>query len=438
MATQIEGKKRPKSTEIFSKSEAVVPGGVNSPVRSFYSLSTKAVVAEKGAGDTIWDVDGNPYIDYCCSWGPLILGHGDPDVLKALHEQLDRATTFGITTEIEQKLAEKICTLIPSVEKVRFVSSGTEAGMSVHRLARGYTGRDLIVKFNGHYHGHSDAYLLNAGSGATDLESSTFSAGVPQDVIKNTVSLPFNEVETVREFIRTHGDKIAGVILEPIAGNMGLVPSKHEFVQMLREETKAVGALLIFDEVISGFRASLTGAQGVYGIEPDLSLFGKIIGGGLPAAAFGGKREIMDCLAPLGKVYQAGTLSGNPLAMVAGYETIKKLEKPGFYAELEEKTNRITRPVKQFIEKYNIDACLQQHGSLFTLFFGLKKVEKQEDLHALDQKRFCRFFNFLFENGVYPPPSAYEAFFVSIVHSSDHLDRTRDLIIQFLEDEYQL
>ena len=389
---------RPKSDAIYTASLERMPGGVNSPVRAFKGLDMTPMIVERGKGDTIWDVDGNAYIDYCLSWGPLILGHAPDAVVRRACEQMERGSSFGIATPYEFLLAEKIHTHLPTLEKLRFVSSGSEATMSAIRLARGYTGRNILVKFSGHYHGHSDCLLIQAGSGVTHLPKAT-SKGIPDSVIQHTVCLPFNDIETCRSYIRSHPD-IAAVILEPVAGNMGVVPAEQEFIDMLRQETAACGALLIFDEVITGFRVGLNGAQGLYGIEPDLTCLGKVVGGGYPVAAFGGKKEIMDLIAPLGAVYQGGTLSGNPVAMCAGLETLSQVEQEGFYEALEKKTRLLTDPIEHYIEQNNLNAVLTRVGSMFTLFFGVSQVSGKEDLAHLDEARFKAFFHYLFERGI--------------------------------------
>ncbi len=382
-------KKREKSQEIFAASCRVIPGGVNSPVRAFTGLGMTPLVVTEGEGAVIRDIDGHAYIDYCCSWGALILGHAHPAVVQAATEQMARGSTFGIVTPYELQLAEKIRDHLPSIEKIRFVSSGTEAVMSAIRLARGCTGKDKIVKFMGHYHGHSDSLLSR-------------SKGVPPDFVKHTISLPFNEIDVCRAYLRS-SDDVAAVILEPIAGNMGLVPAARDFIAMLREETEKKRIILIFDEVITGFRVGLKGAQGFYNIQPDLTCLGKIIGGGFPAAAFGGRAGLMDQLAPLGEVYQAGTLSGNPVAMRAGLATLLELEKPGFYEKLEAKTLSL-------VEAFHTAVHL---GSMFTPFFDSK------------------FFNHLFQRGIYFAPSAYEINFVSSAHTDEQIELTREAILQF-------
>ncbi|MBS0653878.1 MAG: glutamate-1-semialdehyde 2,1-aminomutase [Verrucomicrobia bacterium] len=424
---------RPKSEEIYAASLKRMPGGVNSPVRAFKGFDMTPMVVERGKGDTIWDVDGNAYIDYCLSWGPLILGHAHPAVVKRACEQMERGSSFGIATPYEFLLAEKINAHLPTMEKLRFVSSGSEATMSAIRLARGFTGRNTLVKFSGHYHGHSDCLLIQAGSGVTHLPKAT-SKGIPDSVIQHTVCLPFNDLAACRSYIRNHPD-IAAVILEPVAGNMGVVPAEQEFVDMLREETAACGALLIFDEVITGFRVGLRGAQEYYRIKPDLTCLGKVIGGGYPVAAFGGRKEIMDMIAPLGAVYQGGTLSGNPVAMCAGLETLSHVEQEGFYENLEKKTRLLTDPIEHYLEQNNVPALLTRVGSMFTLFFGVTEVKGREDLAQLDEAKFKGFFQYLFERGIYAPPSAYEAWFVSSAHTEENLLYTRDTVLAFLKNQ---
>lgn len=412
MKTVIPIKGRPISKEIFEKSASMIPGGVNSPVRAFPGLGMTPLIAERGTGDMVWDVDGNGYIDYCGSWGALILGHAHPRVVQAAIEQVQLGSTFGIATSVEAEIAAQVIKHTPSIEKIRFVSSGTEACMSAVRLARGFTGKNTVLKFDGNYHGHFDSFLLRAGSGVSYLNESS-SKGIPADFVRHTISLPYNDIEGVRTFVRSRTD-LAAIMLEPVAGNMGVVPADAAFIQMLREESLKSGALLIFDEVMTGFRVGLKSAQGLYGVTPDLSCFGKIVGGGFPAAAFGGRKEIMDCLAPLGQVYQAGTLSGNPVAMKAGRTTLLELEKPGLYEELERKTNIIADPLREAGVKVN------QVGSMFTVFLG--------------NERYKELFVFLFEKGIYFPPSQYEACFVSTAHTEEHLEQTRNAVFQFLDN----
>jgi len=419
------------SEKTFASLCEVIPGGVNSPVRACGTLRKTPLIAERGAGDLIFDPEGNSYIDYCCSWGPLLHGHAHPEILEAVEARMRKGSSFGATTEIEERLARKIVEAVPSIEKLRFVSSGTEATMSAVRLARGFTGRSLVLKFNGNYHGHADLFLVQAGSGTATLSPSSSSAGIPEAAVQNSASLPYNDLEAARHFIRAHAEELACVILEPVAGNMGVVPASPDFLQMLRQETQQCGALLIFDEVISGFRLCMGGAQLQYGILPDLTCLGKVIGGGFPAAAFGGSAEIMDHLAPLGTVYQAGTLSGNPVAMEAGLQTLLLAERTGFYEKLEEKANRITRPVREALER--TPHSLRQAGSLFTLFFGVKNVSCFEEAKKADLDAFGSFFRFMWENGVYIPPSQFEAWFVSAAHTEEHLDRTCRLILQWVK-----
>jgi len=423
---------RPKSQAIYQAACTIIPGGVHSPVRAFPGLDLTPLIVSHGKDDQIWDVDGHKYIDYCGSWGALILGHAAPQVVQAAAQQLERGSSFGISTEIEQQFTAELLRHFPSMDKMRFVSSGTEATMSAVRLARGYTGRPLLVKFDGNYHGHADSMLIRAGSGVSHLKKAS-SKGIPAGMVRYTVSLPFNDVEGVRDFLRSRKD-VAAVIVEPIAGNMGVVPATPAFLQMLREETKMTGALLIIDEVITGFRVGIKGAQGKYGIVPDLTCLGKIIGGGFPAAAFGGKKEIMDHLAPLGPVYQAGTLSGNPVALAAGQAALKQIETQGFYEKLNQKTNFLLDPIQECIRQKNLPVCLQREASMFTLFLGVREVKCKSDLDTLDHALFKRYFQTLFGKGIYMPPSAYEAAFVSQAHTLENLAFTRDAILDFLKE----
>lgn len=428
MNTELQDRVRPKSERVYEESCRVIPKGVNSPVRSFPDLDETPLVVESGSGDTIVDVDGNRYIDFCHSWGALILGHAHPQIVEATQRRIALGSTFGITTEIEAKLAKKVTEFIPSIEKVRFVSSGTEACMSAIRLARGFTGRDLILKFAGNYHGHADSFLVQAGSGLAGASS----AGVPEEFVKKTLTVPYNDIEGCRRLFHEYSSQLAAVIVEPIAANMGVSLPKPGFLEMLREESQKIGALLIFDEVITGFRVALGGAQSVYDIKPDLTCLGKIVGGGFPAAAFGGRGEIMDYLAPVGPVYQAGTLSGNPVAMEAGLQTLTLLERPGFYEMLAEKTAAITQPIKEHLASKGLNGCVQECCGLFTLFFGAREVSDLDDCKKLDLDHFRRFFSELFRRGIYLSPSQYEANFISVAHTSDHLAYTRDAIIELL------
>lgn len=421
---------RTKSEEVYKASCQVIPGGVNSPVRSFPGLRQTPLVVESGYGDKIVDVDGNTYIDFCCSWGALIHGHAHPRIVEEAQKRVAMGSSFGITTAVEAKLASLVAEHVPTIDKVRFVSSGTEATMSAIRLARGFTGRDLIVKFAGHYHGHADTLLIQAGSGAIHLPSS---AGVPQDFVKHTLNIPFNDFEACLEVFYSYGDRIAAVIVEPIAANMGLIPPKEGFLEMLRDVTQKKGALLIFDEVITGFRVALGGAQEFFGIEPDLTCLGKIVGGGFPAAAFGGRADVMEKMAPNGPVYQAGTLSGNPVAMEAGIQALTLCAQPGFYQTLEEKTTLLTEPIRELIEELDLNMAMHQIGSLFTLFFGKRKLENLEDVKGCNEEIFIRFFHTLFEQGIYLSPSQFEANFLSMAHQPESLIKCSRAICAFLK-----
>lgn len=420
------------SKEILEKSREVITGGVNSPVRAFIGLGIDPMIVREGKGDMIWDADGMPYIDFCMSWGAMLHGHAHPAIVEVAQERLSMGSSFGIATEEEEWLARELVGAVKSLERVRFVSSGTEAVMTAVRIARGYTGRSIVIKFDGNYHGHSDSFLVKAGSGVSQMSQESSSSGVPEEVVRHTVSLPYNDSEAFKRVMNDpyYSDWIAAVVIEPIAANMGVVPSEKEFLKVLREETKRIGALLIFDEVISGFRVAYGGAQSMCGIDPDLSCFGKIIGGGFPAAAVGGKKEIMDVLAPKGTVYQAGTLSGNPVAMVAGLKSLELAKQEGFYKELKRKTEIITKPVREHLK----GGCLQETVGMFTLFFGPEKVSSFEDLKELDKERFKDYFRFMWERGIYISPSPYEACFISSAHTDENLEKTRDAMIEFLSE----
>jgi len=425
---------RKKSKKIYAQSCDVIASGVNSPVRGFANLSMDPLIVQSGYQDEIVDADGNRYLDYCQSWGALICGHCHPTIVEAAQMQVARGSTFGIATQIEQQLAAKICTHVQSMESLRFVSSGTEATMSAIRVARGFTKKEYIVKFTGNYHGHSDQLLVQAGSGVAELCSSASSAGLAPDAVRYTLCLPFNCIDSIKRLFRdpVMANNIAAVIVEPVAANMGVVAAMPAFLEQLRVETERVGSLLIFDEVISGFRVGLGGAQELYGVYPDLTCLGKIVGGGYPAAAFGARREIMDQLAPKGDVYQAGTLSGNPVAMAAALKTLELCEKEGFYKNLQEKTDLLTKPINAFIEEKGINACIAQCGSLFTLFFGTKRVRSFEDTKGLDLEMFKSYYHFMFSRGIYLSPSQFEANFVSSAHTEEHLLKTKDAILEFL------
>jgi len=427
---------RDKSQAIYEKLCQIIPGGVNSPVRSCVAMGQLPMVVEQGLGDLVTDADGHSYIDYCGSWGALLHGHAHPQILSAVQKRMQKGTSFGITTAIEGELAQEVIRLIPSIEKIRFVNSGTEATMSVVRLARGFTKRDVIIKFSGNYHGHADFFLIQAGSGLLDVSSTASSAGIPEEIVSQTLSLPYNDIETCRAIFNhpTYQSRIAAVILEPVAGNMGVIPADQAFIDFLREETCRQGALLIFDEVMTGFRVAKQGAQGFYGVRPDLTCLGKIIGGGFPVAAFGGRRDIMDFLAPLGPVYQAGTLSGNPLAMEAGLQSLKLLQEPGFYERLQYKTDLIVKPIQRKIKEKGWNACIQQAGAMFTLFFGKEQIRDLNDVLKINTVQFAKLFRSLFKQGIYLPPSAYEAWFMSAAHQEAHLEKTYQAVIQFMEE----
>ena len=421
---------REKSRQIFEKALTLIPGGVNSPARAFGGVGGAPVVIDRAEGPFLFDVDGNRYIDYVLSWGPMILGHADQRVVEALTLSAVKGTSYGAPTQAENDLAELVVKLVPSIEKVRLVNSGTEATMSAIRLARGYTGRDKIVKFIGCYHGHVDSLLVAAGSAAATL-SVPNSPGVTPGTAADTILLEYNDVEAVRRTFAERGSEIAGVIVEPVAGNMGCVPGKPEFLQALREETKKAGALLIFDEVMSGFRVAKGGAQEVYGIDPDLTTLGKVIGGGLPVGAYGGKAEFMNAVIPCGKVFQAGTLSGNPLATAAGIATLKALDAdPDFYAKIERTTARLADGLSQAANDANVKVSVQRCGGMATLFFLGEEDDAVVDWPSAarcDTKKFAKFFWKLLDGGVYLPCSQFEAMFTSVAHSDELIDRTIEI-----------
>ena len=409
------------SEKAYSEAIKYIPGGVNSPVRALRSVGEAPLFIAKADGTTLTDVDGNSFTDFCLSWGVFVLGHNHPQVRAAVNQAIELGTSYGIPTLQETALAKLVVDAVPSVEKVRFVSSGTEAVMSAIRVARGFTGRNAIVKFDGNYHGHADHLLVSAGSGVAQLSSSS-SSGVPADFTKHTLSLPYNDVAAIKEVFSVRGNEIAAVILEPVAANMGVVIPTVDFLKTLREITAQYGALLIFDEVITGFRLGLSGAQGRLGIVPDLSCFGKIIGGGFPAAAFGGRAEIMDLLAPLGPVYQAGTLSGNPVAMASGIQTIALLNEPDFYIKLETKSNTFIAELKNIIK--GKDIVLNHIGSMFTFFFSDHEIRNFDDVKRSDTERFAKLFRAMLKENVYLSPSAFEACFVSAAHTQNDLELT--------------
>ena len=401
-----------------------MPGGVNSPVRAFKSVGRSPIFISRAQGSRIWDVDRNEYIDYVGSWGPMILGHAHPEVLEAVRKVMMDGTSFGAATEREIEMAELICNLVPSVEMIRMVNSGTEATMSAVRLARAFTGREKIIKFEGCYHGHADSFLIKAGSGATTLGIPD-SPGVPSSVASGTLNAQFNNLESVRTLIEQHRDQVATLIVEPVVGNMGCVPPEPGFLQGLRDLCSKHGIVFIMDEVMTGFRVSLGGAQQVYGVQPDLTTLGKIIGGGLPVGAYGGKKEIMRLVAPLGAVYQAGTLSGNPLAMAAGIATLGILRRePSLYTRLEELGAKLENRLQRIIDSNGYPLTQNRVGSMFTLFFSAKKVVDYQTALQSDTQRFARYFNEMLARGVYLAPSQYEAAFISTAHSDEEIEKT--------------
>ena len=412
-----------KSFQLFTKAQEYIPGGVNSPVRAFKSVGLNPLFISKAKGCKVYDEDGKEYIDYVGSWGPMILGHSNPIILNALKEQLEYGTSYGAPTEKEVEIAKLIINAVPSVEKVRLVNSGTEATMSAIRLARGYTGKDKIIKFEGCYHGHVDALLVKAGSGALTFGTPD-SPGIPADFAKLTLTARFNDIESVKTLINENKGEIAAVILEPIPGNMGVIEPDIEFLKELREITLNENIILIFDEVMSGFRVSLGGAQELYNITPDLTTLGKIIGGGLPVGAFGGKKEIMDFIAPVGKVYQAGTLSGNPLAVTAGIETLKILNDNKIYEKLENSSAYLTDGMKNIIMNKNIPTCFKRVGSMFCMFFTNQNVTDFKTATTSNTELFSKYFSLMLKNNIYIAPSQYEAGFMSTAHTKEDLDKT--------------
>jgi glutamate-1-semialdehyde 2,1-aminomutase len=421
--SSIPQKDHSASQQPFERARRVLVGGVNSPVRAFGAVGGVPVIVDRARGSQVWDVEGNAYTDFICSWGALILGHADPAISAALSEQAGRGTSYGMTTELEVELAEMLQKALPSMERVRFVSSGTEATMSAIRLARAATKRDFIVKFEGGYHGHGDSFLTKAGSGLATLGIAA-SPGVPDALAELTLDAPYNDLEAVERLFESHGHDIAAVIIEPIAANMGVVTPLDGFLSELRELTKRHGALLIFDEVITGFRLCFGGAQNLFGVEPDLTTLGKIIGGGLPAAAYGGRRDLMERIAPLGPVYQAGTLSGNPLAMRAGIETLKRLAADGFYDSLERKAETLADAMRQSLSDTGVAGQVARAGSLLTLFFTAGPVGNYADAKTSDTRRFAAFFNEMLRRKVLLAPSQFEALFVSAAHSDEDIART--------------
>lgn len=415
--------KTDKSGRLFNEAKKYIPGGVNSPVRAFRSVLMDPLFIASGKGSKLYDADGNEFIDYVSSWGPLILGHANPEIIAAVESALTRGTSYGAPTELEVEMAKAVVAAVPSIEEVRMVSSGTEAVMSAIRLARGYTGRSKIVKFEGCYHGHSDSMLVKAGSGVTTLGLPD-SPGVTEGAAKDTLNLPYNDLPAVEQAMAEEGKRIAAVIVEPVAGNMGVVPPLPGFLEGLRKLTAEHGSLLIFDEVITGFRVSYGGAQELYGIMPDLTCLGKIIGGGFPVGAFGGRREIMEYLAPSGPVYQAGTLSGNPVAMAAGLANLKILSEKSVYQKLEKSSARLSEGLRAAAEAADVDFYATRVGSMSCLFFTKETVFDYQTAKTSDTAKYARYFAEMLDRGIYLAPSQFEAAFVSLAHTEEDIDKT--------------
>ena len=411
------------SRSLFQEAQKYIPGGVNSPVRACGAVGYDPTFIDRASGSKVYDVDGREYIDYIGSWGPMVLGHAFPAVVDAIRQAAERGTSYGAPTEMEIEMARLIVDTIPSIDMVRMVSSGTEAAMSAIRLARGYTRKNRIIKFEGCYHGHADSLLVKAGSGVATL-GIPGSPGVPEELAKLTITVPYNDIEAVKSAVGQNGDEIACVIVEPVAGNMGVVPPAHGFLEELRKITAERGILLIFDEVITGFRLTYGGFQNIAGIEPDLTCLGKIIGGGLPVGAFGGRKDIMEQLAPMGPVYQAGTLSGNPLAMAAGIATLNCLQKPGVYEALEEKTARLCTGIEKILEEKGVSRRINRVGSMFTLFFTQEDVTDFTSAAKSDTKLFSRHFGKMLAGGIMIAPSQFETSFVSLAHTDEDIDAT--------------
>jgi len=412
-----------KSHRLYKKAQTLIPGGVNSPVRAFRAVGGNPVFISRGQGSEIYDVDGNRYIDYVLSWGPLILGHAHPKVLNALRTALDKGTSYGAPTSLEVELAELVLKAYPSMDKVRMVNSGTEATMSAIRVARGFMGRDKIIKFEGCYHGHADGMLVKAGSGATTFGVPD-SPGVPKSYAKNTITVPFNDISACKEVIKNNWKSLACVILEPVVGNIGCVPPKPGFLETLRKLTKDYGIVLIFDEVMTGFRVAYGGAQAYYGISPDMTCLGKVIGGGLPVGAYGGKKEIMAMVSPEGPVYQAGTLSGNPLAMTAGIETLKILSKKDTYKKLEQKASSLEKGLIDAAKRAGVKTRFYRAGTMFCTYFTDTPVVDYQTAKTSDTARFARFFLSMLKKGIYIAPSQFEAGFISLAHSVNDIEKT--------------
>ncbi|HIJ59168.1 MAG TPA: glutamate-1-semialdehyde 2,1-aminomutase [Nitrospirae bacterium] len=424
--------KNQRSISLFKKANKLIPGGVNSPVRAFRAVGGNPLFIEKAKGSKIFDVDGNSYIDYVLSWGPMILGHAHPQIVKAIKESASKGTSFGAPTSKEIELAQLIQKAFPSIEKIRMVNSGTEATMSAIRVARGFTKRDKIIKFEGSYHGHADGLLVKAGSGATTFGVPD-SPGVPKDYAINTITLPFNNIKLFKEVVKNNYKEISAVIVEPVIGNMGCILPIDGFLQILREETERYGIVLIFDEVMTGFRVSYGGAQAFYKIKPDITCLGKVIGGGLPVGAYGGKKEIMSMVAPEGPVYQAGTLSGNPIAMSAGIATLKELSKKETYISLENKANLLEQSLKEACEKVGVKTRFYRAGTMFCTYFTEIDVVDYETAKSSDTKIFSLFFKELLSRGVYIAPSQFEAGFISLSHSTEDIKKTKTAVYNSLK-----
>jgi glutamate-1-semialdehyde 2,1-aminomutase len=412
-----------RNQTLFELSQQVIPGGVNSPVRAFKSVGGTPVFFQRAKGSRVWDADGKEYIDYVGSWGPMVLGHAHPEVIAAVHRSSEQGLSFGAPTEAEYEMAALLCRLLPSLELVRLVSSGTEATMTAIRLARGFTKRDRIIKFEGCYHGHADALLVKAGSGALTFGQPS-SAGVPPETVAHTLVLDFNDIDGVARTFEREGKHIAAVIVEPVAGNMNLIAPRRDFIQGLSELCKTYGAVLIFDEVMTGFRIGLQGAQGMYGIKPDLTTLGKVVGGGMPLGAFGGRRDIMQCIAPLGPVYQAGTLSGNPVAVAAGLATLRLVQAPGFFDRLTASTTALVENLSQAARAAGVTFSAQSVGGMFGIYFAARPPQSYAEVMTCDRELFSRFFHAMLDQGVYLAPSAFEAGFVSAAHTAGDIEQT--------------
>ncbi|WP_188453498.1 glutamate-1-semialdehyde 2,1-aminomutase [Virgibacillus oceani] len=411
-----------KSVDAYKEAVDLMPGGVNSPVRAFKSVGMSPIFMDRGKGSKIVDIDGNEYVDYVLSWGPLILGHADDRVVEKLKETAEKGTSFGAPTILENKLAELVINRVPSIDMVRMVNSGTEATMSALRLARGYTGRDKILKFEGNYHGHGDSLLIKAGSGVATLGLPD-SPGVPESIARNTITVPYNDIESLRYAFANYGDDLAAVIVEPVSGNMGVVPPLDNFLQVVRKITEDHGTILIFDEVMTGFRVGYNCAQGYFGVTPDLTCLGKVIGGGLPVGAYGGKKEIMESIAPTGSIYQAGTLSGNPLAMTAGYETLNALTEDS-YEQINQKVDRLIEGYKQAAIDFDIPLHINRAGSMVGFFFTNKAVINYETSKQSNTEYFAQYYRAMVEEGIFLPPSQFEGLFLSTAHTDEDIEKT--------------